>query len=33
MEVGELGEIGEQEIMTLGNTVSHRTVVLGDPGM
>ena len=33
VEVGELSEIGEQEIATLGNMVSHCTVVLDDPGM
>lgn len=33
VEVRELGEIGEQEIATLGNTVSHHIVVLDDPGM
>ena len=33
MEVRELGKVGEQEVATLGNMVSHHTVILDDPGM
>ena len=33
MEVRELSGVGEQEVAMLGNTVSHRAVVLDDPGM